>query len=492
MDLILVLDLGTSNTKATLFNECGTIVTEVFAATPILFDSDRMEIDQGLLWFEIKQLCSKILVSVPAGDRIAAVTVSSMACTMIPVDADGNSLHNALSWLEKRPYEKYTLPFLNRFIAGYAIAKCGQYPLTMYPAFKIPWFSDTYPEVSKKVFKWINIGDFIHSKLLGKTDTYYCDHSIASRSMLFDDLLKKWNPHALREFSIDESMLPIPLPAGTILGQVGTELTVLGFSDKTLVVLGSHDHICASVGAVINTPERVLHSTGTSEVLTTRFNGNDVTVPARCWLNVESSAYSADNLIVAFCCASGQIHKSFEGVFSCSGAVETQKLLSAYESVGRRPVFIPPIRAMLTSTTGKLLDIPGIFDSDDVRISLYEGFALECKRVLDRIETVSGTSTSLIRSVGGQTRNDGLTQLRSNILNREIERSNDSNITARGAFVIAAVSIGLYKDIIATAEYLYEKSAKDVFFPEKKAASRYQESYEVTYIALFEKGIYSI
>lgn len=487
-----MLDLGTSNTKATLFAENGAVVSALSAATPALFDSEIMEIDQDRLWLEIQRLLSGSAAAVPPGDRIAAVTISSMACTMIPLDGAGNSLHNALSWLEKRPYEKYTLPFLNRFAAGYSIPKCGQYPLNMYPAFKIPWFRDEFPEEAKKVRKWVNISDFIHSKLLGTTEKYYCDYSIASRYMLFDDQLKTWNRYALEEFSIDEGLLPAPLPTGSVLGCVGPELRALGFDGDTLVVLGGHDHICASVGAVIDSTDRTLHSTGTSEVLTTLFTGGDLAVPARRWLNVESSAHSPDNLIVAFCSASGQIHKSFSAALARSDILSGRKLADSYESLGKRPVFLPPVRAMQTSVNGGLTGIPGFFDPDDLWRSLYEGFALECRRVLDRIESVTGAASSVIRSVGGQSGNDGLTQLRCNIWNRPIERAQDPNISARGAFVVAGAACGLFPDATAAAEHFYDTIEVDVFQPDARAAERYRDFYENEYLTLFDDGIYSI
>ncbi len=492
MRLILVLDLGTSNTKATLFNEFGRIIKEISTLTPTLFDSEIAEIDQIKLWSDIKALSSAVLSSVSSGDNIAAITVSSMACTMIPVDEMGNSLHNALSWLEKRPYENYTRPFLERFLQGYSIPDCGQYPLNMYPAFKIPWFNDNYPELAGQVYKWINLSDFIYSKLLGISDRYYCDYSIASRYMLFNDMTKDWNEHALKEFSIDRSMLPEPLPSGTIIGLVGSEMNALGFDSQTSVILGGHDHICASVGAVINSPGTVLHSTGTSEVLTTLFTGRDVTYPAKCWLNIESSAYSTNNLIVAFCSASGQIFKSLTNSLIPSDLLEKPGMLNYYKTINKRPLFVPPVRAMQTTSSGSLFDVPGVFEPDDIWLSMYEGFALECKRVLARIEAVSDSSVELVRSVGGQTKNDNLMQLRSNIFNRRLERTHDPNLSSRGAFIIAGVSCGFFTDIMATAEYFYERMEKDVFYPDEKASNFYQDYFSNKYLKLFEKGIYSL
>jgi xylulokinase len=310
--------------------------------------------------------------------------------------------------------------------------------------------------------------------------------------MLFDDELKKWNTHALGEFAIDEALLPTPLPTGSVLGQVGSELSALGFDRGALVVLGGHDHICASVGAVIDSTETVLHSTGTSEVLTTRFAGGDVALPARRWLNVESSAYSSDNLIVAFCCASGQIFKSISNVFSPTELPDSPRLLSSYDSLQRRPVFVPPIRAMQTSVTGELVGIPGVFEPEDVWQSLYEGFALECRRVLDRMEAVTGAPAQLIRSVGGQSRNDGLTQLRCNIFGLPVERAQDPNSSARGAFVVAGVACGWFDDVIAAADYFYRKLDAEVFYPDERAAERYRDFYENRYLALFKDGIDSI
>jgi sugar (pentulose or hexulose) kinase len=90
MKLILVIDLGTSNTKASLFDEPGTVLFEASIKTPTFFDSSRMEIDQDALWVGIRDLVASARASVQMGDTIEAITVSSMACTVDPGRPRGN------------------------------------------------------------------------------------------------------------------------------------------------------------------------------------------------------------------------------------------------------------------------------------------------------------------------------------------------------------------------------------------------------------------
>ena len=492
MKFILVIDLGTSNTKASLFDETGKTQFEASVKTPTLFDSSRMEIDQDALWMGIRNLVASARASVQMGDLIEAITVSSMACTVIPVDREGRSLHLALSWLEKRPFEHYTLPFLKRFLDGFAIPDCGQYPLAMYPAFKIAWFHDTFPEKAGRVAWWINISDYIYAKMLGQTDRYFCDYSIASRTMLFDDLKKQWNPQALKEFSIDAAQLPTPLPAGSILGTVGRELQELGLRSDTRIILGAHDHICASTGAAIRSTDRVLHSTGTSEVLTTGFDGTDLTRPPKKWVNVESSAIENENYLVAFCSSSGQIFQSFQATLNPSDISENERLLRAYVTLADRSLFIPPVRSMQSGITGSVSRLPGMFHTDDLWQSIYEGFAFECKRNLDRLFALTGKIPEKILSVGGQTRSPFLTQLRSNIWGIPVERLLEPNISSRGAFMIAAVACGFYDDVMETATHFYNQSEKDMFIPERQAFEAYDRFYRDHYLTEFPSGIDTI
>lgn len=492
MKLILVIDLGTSNTKASLFDEPGTVQFEASIKTPTFFDSSRMEIDQDALWVGIRELVASARASVQMGDTIEAITVSSMACTVIPVDREGRSLHLALSWLEKRPFTHYTLPFLKRFLDGFAIPDCGQYPLAMYPAFKIAWFHDQFPEKAARAAFWINISDFIYAKLLGRTDRYFCDYSIASRTMLFNDRTKQWNPHALREFSIDTAQLSTPLPAGSLLGTVGRELQELGLRSDTRIILGAHDHICASTGAAIRSTDRVLHSTGTSEVLTTGFERTDLTRPPQKWVNVESSAIANENYLVAFCSASGQIFQSFQAALNPSDISENKQLLRAYDTLTDRPLFIPPVRSMQSGITGSMSRLPGVFHPDDLWQSIYEGFAFECRRNLDRLFALTGKRPEKILSVGGQARSPFLTQLRSNIWDIPAERLHDPNISSRGAFIIAAVACGLYDDVMETAAHFYQQSEKDIFIPEKQSSEAYEQFYREHYLTQFPSGIDTI
>jgi len=482
--VIVIIDLGTTNIKATIMGKTGETVSVKTLSTPVSYGKNSMEINPEALWTTVLDCCRGAIYSVGEELHVDGVVCSSMAASFIPLDRAGHILGNAIGWSDSR-CSHYTDLYMKQFLAGNRIPNCGQYPLPMYAGFKLQWLKESRPEVYHQIGHWLNVSEFIYSRLLG-ADTYVTDYSIASRTMLFDVGRRTWNPDALSYFNIDPNWLPTPHPAGTVVGLAGPQACEAGFSPDTKIILGGHDHMCAIAGAGITKPGIILNSTGTSEAVEALIpSAQDPECLAGRWMNLESSVIPGAVAAVCYVGASGHVYRS-----GCDCLREYDS--STFPMPDSEPIFLPPHRAQLPSVKGQLLGIDPIFTAQQITRALRDGMYYECRRDIQRILGGEISENTVLRCVGGHTKNRYEMQLKSDALGCVIETVRKEDIASKGAFILASVSCGWNASIPETAEQLYAKMEKERYIPDPERKKRYDEIYREHYFPQFPEGLNSI
>lgn len=481
---ILVIDLGTTNIKAVVFDLRGDAVFTCTRPTPFVYDSESMEIDPDGLWRTVLSVCGEALTG---GDfSFAAITMSSMAASFIPINADGRPLHPAIGWADARSIP-YMREYMDAFLTGSRVERCAQYPLQMYLPFKAAWFAQTHPDKFRHVEKWLNVSEYIYAHLTGDRD-YRTDYSIASRTILFDIEAKKWNPAALRWFDIDENMLPVPVPAGTVIGTAGPELQAIGFAPGVPIVMGGHDHMCSVPGAGIIGDDVLLNTTGTSEAVISLYSGAklDTDKIVDAWLNYEAAMQSDMTAVIGYVGMSGRIYQSLGETLQPQATSADNPPLSAM------PVFLPPQRAQLTSVEGELRGLHPIFDAGLVYRSMCDGLYCECRRMMERILNANGSERAKsMRIVGGHTRNTDEVARKSAALGIPLEIVDQANISAVGAAVVAGYGCGKFASYREAIGALCRGKVVQID-PDPVLSRRFEDFYHNKYLPCFENGIHSL
>ncbi len=480
---IIVLDLGTTNIKTMLFDAAGNALADASCPTPVIYEGERMEIFPEKHWESVCACIRSMMEKVPEAP-VHAITIASMASTLIPIDGAGEPLYNAISWSDTRA-RKYCEEYTDHFLKGEHITDCGQYPLIQYSGFKLRWLRDHEPGICGKMRKWINISEFIYHKLTGGEE-YYTDCSIASRNMIFDVKKKTWNPAALSFFDIDPEWLAKPLPSGTVIGTAAEAIRGRGISEKTKIVLGGHDHMCSLLGAGITEPGTVLNSTGTSEAVECLLS--EVGRPedyARRWLNLENSVLADRIAAVCYVSASGRVYESMRrSVRDADKAFEVPPMTE--------PIFLPPERAMLSTIRGELRGVSTVFDGPTLMRAVGDGLYLECRRGIERILGEDQADGTVLRCVGGAARDLEEVQRRSDAVGYPIETCEDYNASAAGAFLLGAFGCGLIPDLKDGAKHMYGSAKKIVFTPDPERKEKYTEIYREHYLKMFPEGARSL
>ncbi len=241
------IDLGTTGAKTVLFDIEGNVVCEFNKEYELIFKGTFVEQDAND-WWRLVLDGMKHVVSESGVSEIEGISVSTQGISFVPVDIEGNTLYNAISWLDMRA-EKECDELRALFGDEKVFNITGKPCLCDYSLSKIRWFSDNCPEVVEKTYKILFPLDYLNLKLCGKAVT---DYTIAGGTMLYDIHEKCWHDELVSFARIDKSLLPDVLPMGADIGPLLPEVAKeVGITGDCHVYMGGQDQKLAAIGAGI-------------------------------------------------------------------------------------------------------------------------------------------------------------------------------------------------------------------------------------------------
>lgn len=241
------IDLGTTGCKTVMFDESGRVLCEYNKEYELIFKGTFVEQDAND-WWRLVLEGMKHVVKESGVAEVKGISVSTQGISFVPVDEYGNTLYNAISWLDMRAQtECDELLELHGHEKVFNIT--GKHCLCDYSLPKIRWFADNCPDILEKTKKLLFPLDYLNLKLCGNAVT---DYTIAGGSMLYDIHKKCWDEELLEFARIEKSILPEVLPMGedigSLLPEVASEVGIVG---DCHVYMGGQDQKLAAIGAGI-------------------------------------------------------------------------------------------------------------------------------------------------------------------------------------------------------------------------------------------------
>jgi sugar (pentulose or hexulose) kinase len=268
MALLLGLDIGSTSIKANIYNEKGNLVGGGSRPTE-LFHPDREHPDWAIwdpdnIWKSVRDSISDAIKKVDSKQDLKAISVTGFGMDGVPIDKNGKWLYPFISWYCPRTEEQCDR-WSSSVGAENIFMISGKQVMPIDTVYRILWVREKYPDILKKAFKWLLIEDYVNYLLCGAIAT---DYSMASCTSLFDQKNRKWSSELLGKADIDVSLLPEPLPSGTILGNISPKASEeTGLPETVKVVLGGHDYHCAALAVGAFIPETVMSINGTWEMI---------------------------------------------------------------------------------------------------------------------------------------------------------------------------------------------------------------------------------
>ncbi len=478
MNYILGIDQGTSGTKALLFDEQG---------KPVAKGSETLKtsyLENGYVEQDPEQLIQNVLAAVgqcletfktSGGElsEISACGISNQRETFVLWDKDGTPLYNAVVWQCKR-----SVDICNRWrLAGYEKLIRERTGLLIDPYFsgtKLVWLYENNPAIRDKIDAgeayFGTVDTWLLYRLTGG-ESYYTDHTNASRTLFFNlkglhwdrDLLATFGLSNLRLPEIKSSswnyglssfggLLPAPIPITGIIG------------DSHAAAFGEGCFTPGEAKATLGTGCSILLNTGT-ECRDSR-NGMVSTI---CWSTADTVHYALEGVIVT-CGATLEWLKNELNLFSDSR--QTQEMANAVKDNGG--VYLIPAFSGLgaphwqmdrkASITGLTF---GAGRNHIVRAAL-ESIPYQIKDVIVAMEadtSAEGASAIRLRRLmvdGGISANTFVTQFLADLLEKEVVTIGQPDVSALGAAYMAGLKVGLYPGV----DYLRTLNAeKKQFIP---------------------------
>ena len=488
-ELILALDLGTSNLKGAVYDLNGMEVAfesiEYNLFTPT---NSIVENDVNLYWDNILNIL--INLSRKLGNRkknVIAIGTSSQGETIVPVDKNAKPLRNAIVWLDTRTTEEVK-EISENFNTEDMYKKTGCPEVdTSWPATRILWIRKNEPEIFNKTYKFLLLEDYIVYKLSGK---FVGEASVYSSSYYYDVVKYEFITSMLDFLSIRKSKLPEILKPGTVVDKITKEVVeVTGFSADTSVVIGAMDQICGAIGAGNIKRGFVSETTGScfAMVITTSepvFN-YDYKLP--CLPHALLGLYA----LMPYSPTGGLVLKWFKDQF-CSEeqAVAKRENKNVFKILDEMARYIPAGSEGLVTLpflTGALFpefnpDARAVFFNFGINHtkahfirSILESVGYMMKNYLESANKL-GISIEKVISIGGGASSKLWGQIKADMSGLKIEVPQYTEMALFGSAVLASIAVGLFNNISDANKNLVK--IKNVFLPEKNHKEIYQESFK--------------
>jgi len=491
------VDIGTTYIKGIVFTPEGEKVASVSRPTRIHYQGTEIaDFYPDEIWEDTKDIIRELSSLCPHPEKIKALSFASFGEAGLMVDDRGNPLASSIAWFDHRSND--LMEAWKKEVDEFDVFKTAGVRISGVPSLaKILWEKKNLPDVHKKAKKWLFVPSYIIYKLTGE---YRTDHSMASRSMLFDIHQKTWSEKICRLADISMDLLPPALPSGTPVGEiVGSVAKTLGLTGTVVVVLGGHDHPCGAFSTGMRQEGDIVNSTGTVDALYALIDPDridrrffDAGVNFGCHV-AEEKTYLLGGLLTA-----GILIEWFiENFYRHKKSAEKNEIYdllardAASSPVGSNGVFVlPHLRGAYTPhndpvSKGAILGLRTTHSYKDIIRAVFEGLSLELRLIVDKYVELTGDTYSEVRCIGGGTKNRFWTQLKADTLNRKMVVDNIQENTSFGAAILGGIGAGIYRDVDDAFSIIRTK--EDVIHPNPENTEIYGRLYDKCYLGLYDQ-----
>ncbi|WP_239751410.1 gluconokinase [Mammaliicoccus sp. H-M34] len=268
MKYMIGIDIGTTSTKAVIYDEEGNFLNKHSIEYPMstkeigVAEENPEEIFDAVI-FTVK----KVIRDTGAEPKnIKLLSFSSAMHSLIAMDKDNKPLTECITWADNRA-SKYA-NMINEKHDGLEIYKRTGTPIhPMSPLSKIFWLKHEHADIYDKTAKWIDIKTYIFYQLF---EEYVMDHSIGSATGMMNLKSLAWDKEVMSLLGISESQLPNLVSTTHIMKNVNKKYAdLMGIDENTPIVIGASDGVLSNLGVNSYREGEVAVTIGTSGAIRT-------------------------------------------------------------------------------------------------------------------------------------------------------------------------------------------------------------------------------
>jgi len=451
---ILVLDEGTTSTRAILFSHQGKIIDasqrELHQHYPA---SGWVEHDANEIW-EKTLACARDMVGRAGGaDRISAIGITNQRETVVAWDRKtGEPVGRAIVWQDRRTAD-YCQELRDRGLESTIREKAGLELDPYFSASKIRWLLDHSPDAAALGDRLAvgTIESWLVWKLTG--GLHISDATNASRTMLLGLSGASWDDDLLEIHRVPKSILPEVVDCTGQYGMTQTDwfggpIAICGMAgDQQAATLG---HGCLEKGQVkctLGTGAFVLASTGHALPISgQRLLGTIlVQIDGERTYALEGSVFAAGSLVKWLRDQLGMVTSADETETLARSVTDNAGIciVPALSGLGA-PYWCPEARGSINGLTY------GATRAHIVR-AVLEAIAHQVVD-LEQAYRRDGLRWNNLRIDGGMSANNWIAQDLADMLDLPVQRPVDIETTALGAAMLASVGCGLHPSLNSAIE----------------------------------------
>ncbi len=451
-DAILGIDVGTSSTKAILFDLAGNEITSAGQSYPLLTpQTGWVEQDSEEVWQALIRVLQNI-VSQSAGYRVLSLAIAAQAGSIIPVDLAGDPVYPMITWLDTRSQE-LSRQWQADGTAATIRRLSGWQPFAGLPLPSIGWLRHNRPDVHQAARRFLGPADFLIHRLTG---VFATDLSASSEMLLVDIQTGRWSEELCAIGGVDPALQSEIGWAGRKVGEISAQAAQLtGLPSGTPVIAGGNDQPCAGLGMGMIAPGKVMLSTGTAWVIMSVVDA-DTTDAVPEWVNLYFHAAPERRL-------GGQLVGGFGATvdwwlrqaFDGSGLSQERMYEKLNEGVASSPPGSRGLHFLSLSGPSQILNAaPGggfvglelVHTQADMCRAVLEGCACEVRWALDELRS-AGIPIEELWLAGGANRSPVWPQILADICGIPLQVAGYADWAALGAAVLAGWGIGAFASL---------------------------------------------
>lgn len=484
---VLGIDIGTTGTKSMLIDRDGKIISSAYKGYQLIKPGiNIVEQSADDWWHAVVYTIRECIKDFQKKSDIISISISAQGGCLLNVDAHGEPITNAVSWMDTRSIEQQH-QMLSTYDDNFFYQKTGWRLSPSMNLCKIKWLKDTKDVKLDQTFKLLSTIDYINYKLTG---IYAIDPSSAAMTQLMNIQRNKWDEDLLDMIELKADMLPEIVKSGEVIGSLTKEASaLLGLDTAVKVISGGHDQYCAAIGCGAVNSGEIFLSTGTAWVILgvtekPLFDRRSYIAPGPHIINglwgALASIYSA-----------GVSMEWFRNNFALEKKVGENYEIESYKEIDQKAsttmertkglLFYPyfngsgfPDRNYKAKAS--LIGLGLEHSRYDIARAVMESAAFNVKYSMEKYRE-AGCEPKNLKVFGGASRSSLWMDIISNVLDMNVVKLNEADAACMGAAVVAGTGCGMFSDyaqgyeMVSSGETLIEKDNEKVKWYEGKYLS---------------------
>lgn len=473
---VLALDIGTSSTRAMLFDRLGNPVPGVSSRQKFEIEMDR----SGAFETGADALLEKVWLCIDealneAGERagqIAGVSCCTFVSNVLGIDRQGRAITPVVLYADTRAAAQAE-ELRHQLDEEYFHQRTGTLFHASYLPARFLWWQREKPEEFTRVWRWISFGEYLLLRLFGDAAASY---SVASWTGMLHRTRLDWDDELLAHLPVSREQLSPLVDANHSWRGLRGEFARRWPALQTVPWFPAiGDGAAANLGSGCANPGKVAISMGTSSAARTVVTDEAVSIPAGLW------CYRVDrrrSLLGGAMTEGGSIFSWLRGMLNLSGTGDLDAELAAMPPAAHGLTFLPLVSG--ERSPGWVSDARGVIQGlslattplDLLRAGL-EAVACRIAQVYELLRPALPGEPVIIASGGAIQSSPAWQQILADALNRPLYLSQAPETSTRGSVLLALEALGLIEDAGSAPD-----QAIVVAQPDAARHARYREMIE--------------